>query len=69
MTVNQKGTQKNQSNPCAAIGKIVAFMTVAFAVCALVKTFACGRVCEGCPCHSDSESNICARQEKSSALD
>jgi hypothetical protein len=55
MTVKQQRIQKSQSNPCAAIGRIIAFALVAFTICALVKTYACGRSGGSCPCHDDSE--------------
>jgi len=64
MKVRQQASQEISSNPCAAIGRIIAFAVVVFAVCALVKPFVCGRVCEDCPCHDNDESNDCSGQEE-----
>ena len=49
MTVRQQAENEKRSNPCVVIGRVIALMVLAFAVCALVKTFVCGRVCEDCP--------------------
>jgi len=64
MRDKQQASQEKCSNACTAIGRIIAFVVLAFAVCTLVKTFICGRVCEDCPCHGDGESSDCSSQEQ-----
>jgi hypothetical protein len=65
MTERQIDKSKNNSNPCAAIDRIIAFMAVAFTVCALAKSFACGQRCESCPYGDECGSNNCPCQGES----
>jgi hypothetical protein len=64
MRVRQQASQEKSSNPCAAIGRIIALVAVAFAVCALVKTFVCGRVAEDCPCNGNDGQSCCSGQQE-----
>ena len=65
MTAKRQLNQERNSNLYAAIGRIVTFLVLASAICALAKTFVCGRNNENCPRHNKGESDGCSSQEAS----
>ncbi len=62
MTSREQGKREKYSNPYAGAGRFIAFVAVAFTVCALAKSFACGQRCESCPCGDECGSNNCPCQ-------